>query len=157
MFEFLNKILGNKSGRDMKTLNPRVPAILAEYDQLHQISNDELRARSAGFRKKIAAELNHLDSESEKIQAQLDAEPDMDPVEKDGLFKQLDDLKKKRNENLEKVLDEILPEAFAVMKETAKRFTENKDIRSTATQRDRDLAVDQDFVDIEGNEAVYHN
>src|ERR1017187_5260816 len=135
MFEFLNKILGNKSGRDMKTLNPRIPAILVIYDELHTLSNDELRARSAGFRKSIAEALQSIDSESEKIQEQLDNEPDMDPVEKDALFKQLDGLKKKRNESLEKELDEILPEVFAVMKETAKRFAENKDIRSTATAR----------------------
>ena len=157
MFEFLNKILGNKSGRDMKSLNPRIPAILAIYDELHTLSNDALRARSAGFRITIAEALQSIDDESKKIQEQLDNAPDMDPVDKDALYKQLDDLKKKRNDRLEKELDEILPDAFAVMKETAKRFTENKDIRSTATARDRKLAEDQDFIDIDGNEAIYHN
>jgi preprotein translocase subunit SecA len=157
MLEFLNKLLGNKSGRDMKTLNPRVPAINAAFEKLQHISNDALRDKSMEFRKIIADELKDIDNERDKIQADLDSQPDMDPVDKDTLFRQLDDLKKKRNEKLEKVLDRILPDVFAVMKETTKRFKENKDIRVTANQHDRDLAVDQDFVDIEGNEAVYHN
>jgi len=157
MLTFLNKLLGNKSGRDMKSLSPRVPEILAVYDTLHSLTHDELRAKSVGFRDIIADDLKAIDAERDKIQSQLDSKPDMDPLEKDALFRQLDDMKKKRNENLEKSLNKILPQAFAVMKETARRFTENKDIRVTATSRDKELAVDQDYIDVEGNEAVYHN
>src|SRR6185437_7127643 len=149
MLTFLNKLLGNKSGRDMKSLSPRVPEILAVYDTLHSLTHDELRAKSVGFRDIIADELKAIDAERDKIQSQLDSKPDMDPLEKDALFRQLDDMKKKRNENLEKSLNKILPQAFAVMKETARRFTENKDIRVTATSRDKELAVDQDYIDVE--------
>ena len=141
----------------MKSLSPRVPEILAVYDTLHSLTHDELRAKSVGFRDIIADDLKAIDAERDKIQSQLDSKPDMDPLEKDALFRQLDDMKKKRNENLEKSLNKILPQAFAVMKETARRFTENKDIRVTATSRDKELAVDQDYIDVEGNEAVYHN
>jgi preprotein translocase subunit SecA len=157
MMNFLNKLLGNKSGRDMKTLNPRVPEIITAYEKLQGLTNDQLRGKSAEFRKIIASELSDIDSERDKIQSELDDAPDMDPVEKDNLFRQLDDLKKKRNEKLEKVLDKILPEAFAVMKETTRRFKENKDIAVTPTERDREMAVDQDFVDIEEDQAIYHN
>ena len=141
----------------MKSLSPRIPEILAIYDTLHNLSHDELRAKSVGFRDIIAEDLKAIDADRDKIQSQLDSQPDMDPVEKDALFRQLDDMKKKRNENLEKSLNKILPEAFAVMKETSRRFAENKDIKVVATARDRDLAVDQDYIDIEGNEAIYHN
>src|ERR1017187_4255092 len=81
----------------------------------------------------------------------------MDPVEKDTLFHELDDLKKKRNEKLEKTLSKILPEAFAVMKETTRRFKENTEIMVTATDRDIELAIDQDFIDVENGMATYHN
>jgi preprotein translocase subunit SecA len=161
MLDFLNKaltgILGNKSSRDMKSLNPRVPEINAAYEKLKNLSHDELRAKTLEFRLRIAEDLKDIDDEAAGIRQRIDSEADMDPQEKDELFKELDDLKKKRNEKLEKTLDAILPEAFAVMKDTARRFKDNKDIRVKANQRDRDLAVDQDFVDIEGDEAVYHN
>src|ERR1039458_3886579 len=157
MLEFLNKLLGNKSGRDMKTLSPRVPEILAAYDKLQVLTNDPLRGKSAEFRGIIAHDLKEIDEERDKIQSRLDNEPEMDPVEKDTLFHELDDLKKKRNEKLEKTLSKILPEAFAVMKETTRRFKENTEIMVTATDRDIELAIDQDFIDVENGMATYHN
>src|SRR5438445_596307 len=102
---FLNKLLGNKSGRDMKVLNPRVPEILAQYDTLQSLTNDQLRAKTAEFRQKIAHELADLDSEKARIHSEIESKPDMDPAEKDVLFRELDDLKKKRNEKQKKVLD----------------------------------------------------
>src|ERR1017187_10987456 len=89
MLEFLNKLLGNKSGRDMKTLSPRVPEILAAYDKLQVLTNDQLRGKSAEFRGIIAHDLKEIDEERDKIQSRLDNEPEMDPVEKDTLFHEL--------------------------------------------------------------------
>ena len=160
MLDFLNKaltgILGNKSDRDMKTVSPRVKDINAEFAKLSGLSHTELRNKSNEFRARIAEGLKDIDAESETLHDQANA-ADVTPEDKEAAFKELDALRKRRNEKLEKILDEILPEAFAVMKETARRFKENKTISVQATQRDRDLAVERDFVNIEGENAVYNN
>lgn len=162
MIEFVNKvvtaIVGDKSVRDLKSIRPMVPKINAEFDKLKDISNDALRNKTHEFRKRIAEELSDIDTPINEIKDELENNPDMETEAKEGLFRQQDDLKKKRNEKLEKVLLSLLPEAFAVMKETAKRFKENSEIRVTVNDHDRSLAVEGvDFVKIENDSAIYKN
>jgi preprotein translocase subunit SecA len=161
MFNFLNKvvegILGSKTDRDMKPILPRVKEINDAWEKVKDVSHNELRERSLQLRDQIADGLKDIDAEISSIRTQVETQPDLEPDAKEALFRQLDDLKKKRNEKLEKILEEILPDAFAVMKETARRFKEHTTIRVKANERDRELAVDMDFVDIEGDEAVYKN
>ncbi len=153
----LSTIFGNKSNRDLKLLWPKVEETNAEYEKLKNLSHDELRNKTIEFRQRISAGLRDIDAKIAGLNERIEKEPDMDPDEKETLFKELEGFQKDRNKNLEKILAELLPEAFAVMKETARRFSENENIEVTATARDRFLAEDQDFVDIEGDKAIYHN
>ncbi|MGB0929562.1 MAG: preprotein translocase subunit SecA [Chitinophagales bacterium] len=160
MFGFVNKIistiLGDKSGKDIKMVMPIVEQIKAAYLPLPNISNDELRAKTAFFQERIATHLASIDAEIAEIEKTTINNPDVDPEEKEERYKEVDKLKKTRDEELEVVLNEILPEAFAVVKETARRFTESTDeLRSKATDLDRDLSVTNPHIVIEGDEAVY--
>ncbi|MFN3940894.1 MAG: preprotein translocase subunit SecA, partial [Chitinophagales bacterium] len=148
---------GNKHEKDIKLIEPIVAKINAIYPALASLTNDQLRNKTNEFRSRIAAFLKPIDDKIETILTKADA-LDMDMAdEKDELYKQVDALKKERDKELEKVLLEILPEAFAVMKETARRFSENSELITTATQLDRDLSVHKDFVRIEGDKAIYSN
>ncbi len=153
----ISAILGDKSAKDIKLVKPIVEKIKQEYAKLHDISNDELRGKTAYFQKRVADHLERIDSEIKNIEESTINNPDIDPEVKEERYQEVDRLKKERDEELEVVLKEILPEAFAVVRETARRFTEaEEEIRSTATTLDRDLAVTQPNIVIEGNEAVYN-
>jgi preprotein translocase subunit SecA len=157
MLDFISKLFGNKSERDVKSLIPLVEKVKAEYAKLDQISNDELRARTITFKETIARELATIDSEVQAIKDSTENDPDMDVSQKVELYTHLDKLEKDRNKELEVVLMSILPEAFAVVKETARRFKENKTLEVTATQFDRDLAARKSNVVIKGEKAIHHN
>ncbi|MES2690708.1 MAG: preprotein translocase subunit SecA [Bacteroidota bacterium] len=159
MFNTLTKIFGSKSERDLKPILPLVKEINDHYAQLSNISNDELRGRTAEFKEAIAEYLKEIDAEIDGIKQQTDAE-NVDMHEKDDLFKQLDKLKKKRDEELEKALMQILPQAFAVVKETARRMSENEEIIVTATDFDKQLSTHKRTkkpVRIEGDKAIWSN
>jgi len=141
MLEFISKLFGNKSDRDVKSLLPVVEKVKAEFAKLGDITNDELRAKTVAFKEVIAEGLSGIDSEIQSIKERTENNPDLDVSEKVALYTQLDKLEKDRNKELEIILMQILPEAFAVVKETAKRFKENKTIEVTASQFDRDLAA----------------
>ncbi|MEZ4886934.1 MAG: preprotein translocase subunit SecA [Chitinophagales bacterium] len=160
MFGFVNKmlsvILGDKSAKDIKLINPVLQQIKAEYATLHDINNDELRGKTTVFQDRIAKHLASIDAEIGEIEKTTINNPDVTPEDKEERYKEIDKLRKKRDEELEVVLNEILPEAFAVVRETARRFTEATDeIRATATDLDRDLSVTHSNITIEGNEVVY--
>ncbi|MCH2021588.1 MAG: preprotein translocase subunit SecA [Saprospiraceae bacterium] len=160
MFGFIKKLFGNKYERDIKAIMPIVDKIKEEYELLDDISNDELRNKTLGFRQIIAEHLKPIDDEIDELQEEVDAEADI--FKKQELFAEIDKLKKERDEDLEDVLNEILPEAFAVVKETARRFTENEVLEVTATDFDRELAAKQakgehPFVTIEGDKAYWKN
>jgi preprotein translocase subunit SecA len=160
MLEFVNKvvtaIVGDKSVRDLKNIRPRVEGINAEYAKLQNLTHDQLRNKTLEFRQTIKEGLKDIDVEIAKINEQLTG--DLTPEEKEPLFTEQDDLRKKRNERLEKVLDSILEQAFAVMKETSRRFKENITLSVTANERDKQLAVEGvDFVSIQGDQAIYKN
>ncbi|WP_428327755.1 preprotein translocase subunit SecA [Mucilaginibacter sp.] len=157
MLNFISKLFGSKSERDVKSLLPVVEKVRAEYVKLDQLSNDELRAKTIWFKEKISEGLAEIDSEIAAIKERTENEADLDVNEKVELYTQLDKLEKDRNKELEKILLEILPAGFAVVKETARRFTENKTIEVTATQFDRDLAARKSNVIIKGDKAIHHN
>ncbi|HVV54924.1 MAG TPA: hypothetical protein VHC47_06360, partial [Mucilaginibacter sp.] len=141
MLGFISKLFGNKSERDIKSIQPIVEKIKEEFSKLDGVSNDELRARTIAFKEKIKEGLAEIDAELSDFKSRIENNPDMDMTEKVGLYSQIDKIEKDRNKELEVILMEILPEAFAVIKETARRLKENKTLEVTATQFDRDLAA----------------
>lgn len=153
----ISKIFGNKSDRDIKELIPRVSKINAHFESYKNLSNDDLRAKTAELKGRIANRLQPIEDEISTLKSRIDHELDMDLGEKDAIYNQLDKLKKDRNTELELALDEILEEAFAVVKETSRRFKENETIVVSATDFDRDLAANKSFVEIKGNSAIWKN
>ena len=151
----IGKLFGSKSERDYKAVKPTLDKILAVYPEIDALSDDDIRARSAALR----ARLQEVEAPFEARIAEIKLELDKDiPVsEKEKLAGESDKLVKEEDEAIEKALDVILPEAFAIVKSTARRFKENETITVNATQFDRDLSVNHDFVDIEGDKAVYRN
>ena len=156
MLGFLNKLFGSKSDRDIKLIQPLVDKTKEEYLKLASLSNDELRQKSIDFKGRIQSFLEKIDAEIKGLKDKAEA-PDLDISIKTDLYDQVDLLQKDRDKELEKVLLEILPEAFAVMKDTARRFTENATIEVTATQFDRELATRKPNVVIIGDKAIHHN
>ncbi|HWD89029.1 MAG TPA: preprotein translocase subunit SecA [Mucilaginibacter sp.] len=157
MLSFISKLFGNKSERDVKSIEPIVEQIRAEYAKLEGISNDELRARTIAFKATIAERLTGVDADLQELKDKAESNPDMDMAEKVELYRDIDKLGKDRDKELEVVLMDILPEAFAVVKETARRLKENKTLEVTATQFDRDLATRKPNVLIKGDKAIHHN
>ena len=151
----LKKVFGSKSDRDMKLIKPVLDKVLAAYPSIDKLSNDELRARSEALKAKLRECEAPFEKRIEEIKAKL--EEDIPVSEKEELATESDKLVKEEDEKIEKVLEEILPEAFAIMKSTARRFKENETIVVTATQMDKDLSINHDFVTIEDDKAIYHN
>jgi preprotein translocase subunit SecA len=157
MLNFISKLFGSKSDRDVKAILPLVEKVKAEFAKLDQLTNDELRARTLDFKETIKTGLATIDEEIASIKAQTESNPDMDMHEKVELYTQLDKLQKDRDKELEVILLDILPQAFAVVKETASRFTNNSTIEVTATEFDRNLAAKKTNVLIKGDKAIHHN
>ena len=152
--DLLAGIFGNKSQNDLKQIYPIVDQIKSTYETIDQLSHDELRAHTARMRQDLR---DHVAEERSQI-AELKAKVDSAELsEREALWEQIDVLEEKVKDKLEDKLNEILPEAFAVMKSTARRFAENSEIVVTATQYDRDLSVEHDFVTIDGDKAIYKN
>ena len=161
MLEFIKKIIeffvGKKYDRDIKEILPIVEAIKKVYPTLEGLSNDELRGKTAEFRHRISEHLGDIDTKMADIRSKINDDPNMDPDDKEEFYKAIDELEKEHDKKLEEVLNDILPEAFAVVKETAKRFSENETLESTPTQLDRDLATESDFLYIENDKVYYKN
>jgi preprotein translocase subunit SecA len=151
------KIFGTKSERDIKEVMPYVQQINEEYSKLTNISDDDLRGKTDYFKKYIGEKLHHIDSKLEELHTKVVEDKSMEINEKDEIFKEIDRLEEKRDEELEEVLLEILPQAFAVVKETARRLTENKKLVVQATQLDREFAATKPHVEISGDTATWHN
>ena len=157
MFNFLNKIFGNKSERDVKSMRPLVEKINEEYAKLSTLSNDDLRAKTLDFKQRVKAGLSEIDQQITEIKEKVENNPDLPLYQKTAFYDEVDKLEKDRNKNLEELLMAILPEAFAVIKETASRFTNNAQLEVTATQFDRDLSAKKPNVLIKGDKAIHHN
>jgi preprotein translocase subunit SecA len=151
----VTKVFGTKSDRDIKAILPIVEAIKTEYAKLSSISDEELRGKTTGLKSRINDFLADIDSQIKQLHEQGQATEDVD--EKDQIFQQIDKLQEERNKQLEVVLLEILPQAFAVVKETARRFTENKKLVVQATTQDKFIAAKKSNVVIEGDKAIWHN
>ena len=153
--DLFKKIFGTKAERDLKQLKPMLAKVLEAYETIDKLDNDQLRAKCDELKEKIRT----ATAADEQRIAQIAAELDTDlPVEqKENLATESDKLVKRVDETIEKVLDEILPEAFAIMKSTARRFKESSEIVVTATQFDRNLSATKEFVRIEGDKAIWQN
>ena len=151
----LKKVFGSKADRDLKQIRPVLNKVLETYGPIDKLSNDELRAKT----EELKARLRECEAPFEKRIAEIKAKLDEDiPVhEKESLATESDKLVKEEDAEIEKVLEEILPEAFAIMKSTARRFKENATIEVSANDFDRSLSINHDFVHIEGDKAVYQN
>lgn len=151
----LKKVFGSKADRDLKQIRPVLNKVLEAYGPIDKLSNDELRAKT----EELKARLRECEAPFEKRIAEIKAKLDEDiPVhEKENLATESDKLVKDEDAEIEKVLEEILPEAFAIMKSTARRFKENATIEVSANDFDRSLSINHDFVHIEGDKAVYQN
>ncbi len=157
MFNFLNKIFGSKSERDVKSMKPLVEKINAEYALLSSISHDELRAKTTDFKARINQGLAQIDEEIASIKKEVEENESLSLTEKTAYYDKVDKLEKDRNTKLEEILIEILPEAFAVVKETANRLTNNLTLEVTATDFDKELAAKKPNVIIKGDKAAHHN
>ena len=152
--KLMRKLFGNKSDRDMKQIQPLVEQVLKVYPEIQALSNDELRARTKQLQQQIQEAGQPLRDQINTLKAQI-AQTDIQ--DRAPIFKQIDQLEKDQLEIYENVLDEIRPVAFAIVKSTAERFTNNEEVVVTANDFDRELAARHDFVDIDGSNAIYHN
>ncbi|MGZ3839810.1 MAG: preprotein translocase subunit SecA [Flavisolibacter sp.] len=158
MIGLLSKMFGgSKSEKDVKSVLPQVSKINQHFQSFQSISNDELRNKTREFRERIQNHLKAIDSEIAETNKRAEELPFNDLVGKDAVYQEVDKLKKDRDQKTEEILKEILPEAFAVVKETARRFKENTEIVSRATDLDRDLSVVKDYITINGENAIYRN
>jgi len=148
---------GSAQERAMKDVAPIVDKINAAYTTLTAISNDELRSKTFEFKSRIAEFLKEIDDDIAAAHAEVSALDNEAVEEKESLFETISELEKQRDIRLEVVLLELLPEAFAVVKETARRFTENQEIRAHATDLDRELSLKFPNIQIENNEVIYRN
>ena len=156
MLGFLTKLFGgHKSERDIKAIEPLVRQINEAFEKLQSLPVDQLRNKTQEFRLRISTHLAKIDGTI--AEKKTEAENVHDVAEKDTIYQEIDKLKKDRDAQLEEVLKEIMPEAFAVVKETARRFTQNTTITATATPLDRQLAVQKDYVTIEGDNVTWRN
>jgi preprotein translocase subunit SecA len=150
----LAKIFGSKSNRDIKEVGPIVDAINEYFASYQSLSNDELRGKTLEFRARINEYLSDIDSQIVELNKSAESE-EKGLDEKDDIYKEVDALIKKRDEAIEEILQDILPEAFAVVKETARRFREEEVMTATASDLDRDLAVTRPHISINGNQVAY--
>ena len=153
--DVFKKIFGTKADRDMKAIRPTLDKVLEAYKTIDKLSDDQLRAKCQELKDKIQAAIAQDERRIAQIKEEL--EKDIPLNQKESLATEQDKLVKKVDETIEKVLDEILPEAFAIMKSTARRFAQNPEIRVKATQFDRDLSTTKEFVTIDGDYAVWQN
>jgi len=152
----LGGFFGSKSDRDLKVLKPVIEKVQKVSPAIELLSDDELRAKTSEFQNKIKEAVSVEDSEIEKIQLALDKD-EVAVTDKEASYKKIDELKKQVYERSEEVLADILPEAFAVVRETARRLAQNKQLKVTAQDFDKDLASEFDFVTVDGDQAIWSN
>ena len=158
--EIITKLFGNKAQKDMRAIQPIVDQIKAQYETIDALSNDELRAHSWALMDKLQAAVKDRKDRIAELKASIEATP----IEKrEKIYNEVDKLEKEIKDEYERVLNEILPEAYAIVKSTARRFAQSETVVVTATEMDKNLAADPrfDFVEIEGGDnlakAVYKN
>ena len=150
----IKALFGSKADKDRKQIEPYLEKIKAVYPSIEKLTNDELRAHSEALKKQIADFIAADEARIVELKAILE-KPETQLEEKEKISKEIDETTKRIDEKIEEVLDKILPEAFAIMKDTARRFAQNETVVVTANDFDRNLAATKDFVTIEGDKAVY--
>ena len=154
ILDFVQKLFGSKSERDLKAIQPLIEKINAEYEKISSISDDELRGKTQEFKERIKENIAEQTQREEEIKARLEEIDDVD--EKETLYNELDEIETTAYEKTEELLKELLPEAFAVVKETARRYKENGGLKVNATELDRTLANTSKAVTIQGETAVWN-
>ncbi|MFZ9503276.1 MAG: preprotein translocase subunit SecA [Cyclobacteriaceae bacterium] len=157
MLKLIAKIFGTKSEKDIKKIMPLVDATRREGEKLTSLSNDQLRDKTNDLKQQIRVALGSIDEEIQSLHKRIADQPDLDLNEKEQLFTEIDKLGDQRNEQLEKVLMDILPAAFAIVRETARRFRENEQLEVTARDFDRVLAARMNNIRIDGEKAFWAN
>jgi preprotein translocase subunit SecA len=157
MLTFLKKFFGTKSEKDIKSILPQVDKALEIYPTLAVLSNDELRAKVDALKQKIQDAVKTEQDQVDEIKSRVDREFDMDIDSKEALYKQVDDFEKEITAKIEEVLNEILPEAYAILKETSRRFSENEELIVTANDFDLKLAKTQKNIEVRGNQVAWKN
>ena len=157
MLKFIAKILGSKSQKDIKSIMPLVEQTNAEGEKLKSLSNDELRQKTGEIQETINQYLKEIDNQLAELHQRIAEHPELDLNEKESIFGQIDKIEKDRNVALEKVLMDVLPAAFAIVRETARRFKENEYLEVTAREYDRVMAASFENVKIEGEKAIWKN
>ena len=152
--EFMTKLFGNKSQRDLKEITPYVDKIKAVYPSIKALSNDELRAKTDEIKQRIQDYVAEEKAQVEELRKGIE---DKELEEREAIWAEVDKIEKAITDKMEVVLEQSLPEVFAIMKDTARRFAENEEVVVTANQFDRDLAARFDFVRIEDDKAIYAN
>ena len=151
----IQKLFGNKADKDVKGLEPYVGKINTEFSKLEGLSNDELREKTTSFKKQVNDYLSEIDKKIADLKSEINNTSVHEIDKREDAYEQIDSLEEERDEKLEEVLNQILPEAFAVVKETARRFTENDIITASATEYDRDLAAIKPHINIKNDEVIY--
>ena len=149
MANFLSKLFGSKSQRDLKEVNPFLKATLEVYPAIKELTNDQLRAKTIEFKSRIQDKIKEEEDELASLRKRIEDEYDMPVDEKEQIYKRIDDLEKASYDKTQDILNEILPEAFAVVKDTARRFAENDEVIVTANDHDRDLSASRENVNID--------
>ncbi|MEG2666442.1 MAG: preprotein translocase subunit SecA, partial [Bacteroidales bacterium] len=159
MLDFLKKLLGNKSDRDVNEIRPILEACLKAYETISQLSNDELRAKTQEFKERIQERIREKKEQVSEFKNKIETAEDnaMEVEEKERLYLEIDKIEKEIYDQTQEILNEILPEAFAVIKETARRFSENEQVEVSAMPWDGDLATSRDNVTIKDGKAYYKN
>ncbi|PKR79902.1 preprotein translocase subunit SecA [Brumimicrobium salinarum] len=152
----MKKILGDKSVKDRKTFQPIIDKVNEIYASIHDISDDELRGRTTEFQKRIKEGTAEIEKEIQALEDKAH-HPDTVVLDKENIFEKIDQLTEEVDKKLEVILEEIMPEAFATVKETARRWAENKELVVTATDFDREIAKTHDGLTIEGDKAIWKN
>lgn len=153
----VTKIFGKKSDRDLKKLGPYVESINKAWEQLTSISDDELRAKTEEVKGIIDEKLKEIDDKLAELRQKAEEDTTLTVSDKNDIFKEVDQLEEDRNKELEEVLNEVLPTAFGIVKETARRLKENKKLVVTANFKDKQFAANRSHVDIEGEQAIWYN
>ena len=157
MANFLSKLFGTKADRDLKEVQPLLNATLKVYPEIQKLSNDELRGKTLEFKERIRKAVEAEENELASLRQRIEEDYEMPVDEKIEIYKRIDKLEKESYDKTQKVLNDILPEAFSVVKETARRFAENEKVVVTASDHDRELAVKMNNVNIDGDKAIYDN
>lgn len=158
MANFLSRLLGgNKSQKDVKKIDPVVAKINEFFNQYASLSNDELRGKTEEFKGRITGYLQEINTEIDALKNEAEALTEGDIAGRDALYQKVDERKKDKDKKIEEILEQLLPEAFAVVKETARRFKSNEQIVARATDLDRELAIRKKHITIDGDNAIYNN